>query len=56
MTVIAGLGAPKEVEVEMIARAMDRRRNATEKAATTNPSRGPTSESVFAVTVVAEQH
>jgi hypothetical protein len=31
MTVVAGLAGPDEVEVEMIARAMDRRRNATEK-------------------------
>ncbi len=32
ITVVAGPGAPDEVEVEMIARAMDRRRTATETA------------------------
>lgn len=31
ITVVAGAGAPEEVEVTMVARAMDRRRNATEK-------------------------
>jgi hypothetical protein len=35
ITVVAGLGAPDEVQVEMIARAMDRRRNATENVVVT---------------------
>ncbi|MCV7218508.1 hypothetical protein H7J51_24925 [Mycobacterium crocinum] len=35
ITVVAGQGAPDEVHVEMIARAMDRRRNATEKVVVT---------------------
>jgi hypothetical protein len=32
ITVVAGPGAPDEIEMDMIAQAMDRRRNATEKA------------------------
>jgi hypothetical protein len=32
ITIVAGAGAPDELEIEMIARAMDRRRNVTEKA------------------------
>lgn len=35
ITVVAGQGAPDEVQVEMIARAMDRRRNATETVVVT---------------------
>jgi hypothetical protein len=35
VTIVTGLGAPDEVEIQLIARAMDRRRNATSKATLT---------------------